>query len=652
MSKYYVTTPIYYVNDLPHVGHIYTTVVCDTLARYHRMVGDDVYFLTGTDEHGQKIERAAAEQGVTPIELADRVVKRYTELWNELGITHDDLLRTSQERHHLAVGEMVRRIAERGDFYVDRHEGWYCSGCEAFYTEKELTEEKHCPVHERPAEWEAEENVFFRLSRYQDALIEWYDQDPSPVLPLSRRNEVRSFVEGGLRDLSVSRTKVEWGVPFPERPGHTVYVWLDALTNYLSALGFGSDDSKLFERYWEDVDGQRVHVIGKDILRFHAVYWPAFLMSAGLPLPTCVFAHGWWLRDERKMSKSIGNVTRPDHLVESFGADALRLFLLRDMVFGQDASFSDEAFVDRYNSDLANGLGNTLSRLVTLSRRAFEDRTPPKAAWDADLMTSANRSVEEYREGMEQYAFQRGLEALWRLLGETNQYLVSHEPWKLLEQPEERQHVAEVLATGLEVVRLVATALLPVLPETAPKVLVALGVEVVASSEALRWGGLPVDSPLPEGRSLFPRIDKKKFFAEVAAPPEAGSGAKEGSKGESAPPSAEPIPPIAPEISFDDFAGVDLRVADVKAAEEVPKSKKLLKLTLELDGVERTVVAGIKQQYTPEDLVGKQVIIVANLAPAKLMGIESQGMVLAASVGGAAVVLGTAQRVPSGTRVR
>ena len=581
-----------------------------------------------------------------PIALADRVVERYVELWDQLGMTHDDLIRTSEERHHEAVQEMVRRIDANDDFYVARHEGWYCSGCEAFYTDKELTDEKHCPVHERPAEWEAEENVFFRLSKYADRLLEWYARDPSPVQPISRRNEVRAFVEGGLRDLSVSRTKVDWGVTFPGKEGHTVYVWLDALTNYISALGFGSDETSRFETFWSTEGGERIHLIGKDILRFHAVYWPAFLMSAGLPLPTTVVAHGWWLMDEKKMSKSIGNIARPDHLVEEFGSDALRLFLLRDMVFGQDASFSDEGFIDRYNSDLANGLGNTLSRLVTLSRRAFDSQTPPVGtAWDPELVEMAKDCVADYLEAMEGLAFHRALEALWRLLGETNQYLVRHEPWKLLKKPEERDHVATVLASGLEVVRLVATALLPVMPKTAPKVLAGLGVEAVPERAALAWGGLRLGHTLPENVSLFPRIDKKKFFAGLDADKPAVEPAKKAAK-------LEPPAEDSPLIDIETFAGVDLRVADVKAAEEVPKSKKLLKLTLDLDGVERTVVAGIKQQYTPEDLVGTQVVIVANLKPALLMGVASQGMVLAASVGGEAVVLRPESRVPSGTRVR
>ena len=370
MSRFYVTTPIYYVNDLPHIGHIYTTVVCDAIARYRRLRGDDVRFLTGTDEHGQKIEQAAREAGVAPIELADRVVARYHELWKRLGISHDDFIRTTEPRHYRGVEELVRRIEANGDLYVAKHEGWYCPACETFYTEKELLPGNLCPDHRTAVEWKSEDNVFFRLSKYQQPLLDWYDRE-KPVRPASRANEVRAFVAGGLRDLSVSRSSLQWGIPFPGHPGHVVYVWLDALTNYISALGFGADgeEAALYERYWSD-GGTRMQMIGKDIIRFHAVYWPAFLMSAGVPLPTQVTAHGWWLRDDRKISKSVGNVARPDELLERLGPDALRWFLLRDMVFGQDANFSDEAVVDRYNGDLANGLGNTLSRLVTLSRLA------------------------------------------------------------------------------------------------------------------------------------------------------------------------------------------------------------------------------------------------------------------------------------------
>jgi methionyl-tRNA synthetase len=637
MGTFYITTPIYYVNDLPHIGHIYTTLVADTIARYRRLAGDRVWLLTGTDEHGQKIERAAAEAGLAPRALADRVVARYHQLWQQLGVSHSDFIRTTEERHERGVREMVRRIAAAEDFYVARHEGWYCPACEQFYTEKELLPGNRCPDHEQPAEWQAEENIFFRLSRYQEPLLRWYRQSPPPVRPAARANEAIAFVESGLRDLSVSRTQLGWGLPFPGHEGHTVYVWLDALTNYLSALGFGppEEEGELFRDFWERPEATQVHLIGKDILRFHAVYWPAFLMSAGLPLPSTVYAHGWWLRDERKMSKSVGNVVRPDHLIERFGPDALRYFLLREMVFGQDASFSDEAFVDRYNSDLANGLGNTLSRLATLSRRSFAGRTPPPAP-ESPLAEVAAKIVGEYRSAMDDFAFHRALEALWRLLAETNQYLVAHEPWKLAKQPGSEGPLGEVLWSGLEAVRVVATALLPVMPATAEAVLRAVGAPAPSGgAAALEWGGLPGGAELPEEGSLFPRVDKRDYFAGMEQR-EAAQASQEATM----------------TIPIDRFLEVELRVATVKAAEEIPKSSKLVKLTVDLGDEERTVVAGIRQQYAPEELVGRQVVIVANLQPARLMGVESQGMVLAASPGDGAVLLHPDQQVPPGTRVR
>ncbi|HVS02814.1 MAG TPA: methionine--tRNA ligase [Thermoanaerobaculia bacterium] len=664
MGRFYVTTPIYYVNDLPHIGHIYSTLVCDTVARYRRLAGDEVHFLTGTDEHGQKIERAAAAAGVAPIELADRVVARYHQLWQELGISHSDFIRTTEERHARGVREMVRRIAAAGDLYVGRHEGWYCPACELFYTDKELLEGRLCPVHERPAEWQEEENVFFRLSRYQEPLLRWYRDHPRSVRPQSRRNEMAAFVESGLRDLSVSRTQLGWGLPFPGHPGHVVYVWLDALTNYVSALGFGAEGEAagLYRRFWEDPAATRLHLIGKDILRFHAVYWPAFLMSAGLPLPTTVFAHGWWVRDERKISKSGGNLVRSDHLLRRFGTDALRYFLLREMVFGQDASFSDEAFVERYNGDLANGLGNTLSRLATLSRRAFDGRTPPPADGDAALAEEARRAVADYRAAMDDLAFHRALEALWRLLAETNQYLVAHEPWKLLGQEAERDRLAEILRSGLEAVRIVAVALLPLMPEKARQVLVALGAEQpeAAGLEDLAWGSLPAGAPLAAVEALFPRVDKDEYLAALTAEapqpdasPAPAAGEPPPVAGGGAPQQREEGAVAGERIGIDQFMAVDLRVATVTAAQEIPGSGKLLQLTIALgDGEERTLVAGIKKQYAPQELVGTQVVVVANLEPATLMGVTSQGMVLAASVDGAPVLLRPETPVPDGTRVR
>ena len=665
MSHYYLTTPIYYVNDHPHIGHIYTTVVADTIARYRRLCGDDVYFLTGTDEHGQKIERAAADRGVEPIKLADEVVERCERLWDLMAISHDDFIRTTEARHIRGVEAIVSRIAESDDFYVARHEGWYCAGCEAYYTEKELLSESRCPIHESVTERRSEENVFFRLSKYQERLLEWYDSDPSPVMPASRANEVRSFVAEGLRDLSVSRTNVGWAIPFPGYEGHTIYVWLDALTNYITALGYGAPDRDLYQRFWEQ-DGERLHLVGKDILRFHAVYWPAFLMSVGLPLPTKVWAHGWWMRDEQKVSKSVGNVVRPDDLMEQFGTDSVRYFLMRDMVFGQDASFSDEAFIDRYNSDLANDLGNTTSRLVTLARRGFDNHLPPNRGDSRELQPAATKAIADYRTAMNAFAFNRALEALWKLLSTTNQHLVANEPWKKLKDPEAAGEVSEVLWDALEAVRIVTVALLPFLPKKAPEVLAALGAEVPTGFAALEWGGLPTGGELPPITPLFPRIDKKVYLRAAGEGEPTGGGApKKKPAAKQAEPAAAKKKPEpkkgsdkasgkgAGSITIDQFFETELRVAEVKAAEAVPKSKKLLKLTVDVgEESDRTVVAGMAAAYEPEALIGRQIILVANLAPAKLMGIESNGMVLAAEDGGLSVLLRPERPVANGTRIR
>jgi methionyl-tRNA synthetase len=659
MRTFYLTTPIYYVNDLPHIGHIYTTMVADTLARYRRMAGDDVFFLTGTDEHGQNIERAAARQGIRPIELADRVVSRYHDLWRRFGITHQDFVRTTEPRHRRGVEEMIRRIAAAGDLYSAPHEGWYCSSCETFYTEKELLQPgNRCPTHDRATEWKSEENVFFRLSKYERPLLEWIDSRPDAIQPESRRNEVRAFVEQGLRDLSVSRAALEWGIPFPDRPGQTVYVWLDALSNYVSALGFGAPagpERALYQRYWERGD-VRLHLIGKDIIRHHCVYWPAFLMSAGVPLPTTIWAHGWWLRDQKKMSKSVGNVVRPDHLIERFGPDALRYFLLREMVFGQDASFSDEAFAERYNSDLANDLGNTASRLVTLSRQAFGGRTPPVPCDDNPLIAVAAEVAAEYREAMDGLAFQGALRALWRLLAEANQYLVAREPWKKIKSEGPGDALSRVLWNGLESVRIVATGLLPFMPESAPRVLAGIGAAgLPASLAALTWGALPTGRELAVLEPLFPRIDKEKFMSEISTPspapspdgaPEAGAAPKPG--GEAAPAN------VASLIDIQHFGTVELKVGQVVLCEAVPKSEKLLRMMVDVgDGPPRQLVAGIAKAYRPEQLTGTQVVIVANLKPAKLMGLESNGMVLAATqADGQPVLLRPEAAVAPGTRVK
>ncbi len=701
MPPYYLTTPIYYVNDLPHIGHIFTTIVADTLARYRRLKGDDVRFLTGTDEHGQNIERAAAREGVTEQQLADRVVARYHELWKTFGISHDDFIRTTEPRHERGVLELIRRIEASGDLYLAKHEGWYCSPCELFYTEKELSPGQKCPVHGAAVEWHSEENVFFRLAKYQQPLLDWIDSHPESIRPETRKNEVRSFVESGLRDLSVSRTGLAWGIPFPGYPGHTVYVWLDALANYITALGFGaggaipnakgsnkgdgpagaaasgadagvtSDPSSasLYRSFWSDAhsangEPTRIHLMGKDIVRFHAVYWPAFLMSAGLPLPTTVWAHGWWLRDSKKMSKSVGNVVRPDDLVARFGPDALRYYLLREMVFGQDASFSDEAFVDRFNSDLANDLGNTASRVVTVTRGAFGGQTPPFSCDDNPLIPVARQVVADYREAMDALAFQDALRALWRLLAETNQYLVVREPWKMIKAEGATEALSRILWNGLEAVRIVATGLLPFMPTVARQVLAAVGTTTVPESlEAMVWGRTPTSAPLPELAPLFPRIDKEKFMSELKssapeATPAAAAAAPAATSAIAAP--AAPATPAATaaapaEVTIDHFFATELKVGTVKFAERVPKSDKLIRLLVDLaEESPRQLVAGIGKAYTPEELVGQQVVVVANLKPAKLMGVESRGMILAATDadGKPILVRPHAPGATNGTRVK
>ena len=637
VKKFYVTTPIYYVNDLPHIGHLYTTMVADTIARYRRSLGDDVRFLTGTDEHGQKIERAATAQGMPPRALADRVVARYHDWWKTLSITHDDFIRTTEERHARGVVELIRRIEASGDLYTARHEGWYCTACETYYTEKELLPGNRCPDHGTECSWQAEENVFFRLSKYQQPLLDFYRDHPGFVVPASRFHEVTSFVEGGLRDLSVSRTNLTWGIPFPGRPGHVVYVWLDALANYITALGFGGDDDSLYRKYWEDPAGERVHLVGKDILRFHAVYWPAFLLSAGLPLPSRVAAHGWWLRDEKKMSKSTGNVVRPDALVAAFGPDALRYFLLREMVFGADASFSDEAFLERYNADLANGLGNAVSRVVRLCVNAY-GATPPVPCDENEIRAAAEPALGAYREAFERFEFSRGLEAIAGILKQVDGYVAARQPWKMASEEGKPESLARILYAAAEGTRLAAAALSPVLPASAPKALAALG---APDETRLTWGALPANRPLAPAVPLFPRIDARKFFEQGGSPMSESTAAPAAS--------AE-----APRITIEEFQKIELRTARIVAAEPVPKSKKLMRLDVDLGTEKRQIVAGIAARYSAESLVGRTVVIVANLQPARLMGLESNGMVLAASLPetGEPVILMPEADVPPGSRVK
>ena len=641
-QKFYITTAIDYVNDDPHIGHMYEKVMADVIARHRRRMGDDVWFLTGTDEHGQKIERVAEKEGILPIELVDRVVANYHELLRKLNVSNDDFVRTTQQRHRIGVLELIRRIQERipDDIYLGEHSGWYCQTEETFIPENQVKDGRDQDGH--PVEKTSEKNYFFKLSRYTEPLLEHYRRNPDFVRPRTRLNEVVAFVEQGLRDLSVSRTAVKWGIPFPGNPDHVIYVWMDALTNYISALGFGSggDDAR-FRRYWP----ADVHLIGKDIIRFHAVYWPAFLMSAGVELPRQIVAHGWWLRDNQQISKSLGNVVRPHEVIDTFGTDPFRYYVTREMVFGQDANYSDQAFITRYNADLANDLGNTLSRAVKMSDTYFGGKTPPVPCDDNELLRASRELVPEYLRAMDEYAFHRAMDVAWKLLVAVNGYIVGREPWKMFKEKGADESLSRVIWNTLESLRIIWVMLAPVMPATAREALSRLGADADAiGADALAWGQLRNGAAVRAGDPLFPRIDAAAYMGET--------------KMEETKPAAPPIettqaaPPDLARIGIEQFMAVDLRVAEVRAAERVPKSKKLIKLTVFTGDGERTIVAGIATKYAPEELVGRKIVIVANLESKPLAGIESNGMVLAASIDGEPSLLMVDPNVPAGTKVK
>ncbi|HYC58068.1 MAG TPA: methionine--tRNA ligase [Thermoanaerobaculia bacterium] len=656
MPKLYLTTAIHYVNDDPHIGHMYENIVADVIARHRRRMGDEVRFLTGADEHGQKIERAAAREGIPPIELADRVVNTHHELWKKLNISHDDFIRTTEARHRIGVLELIRRIQERSpeDIYLGEHSGWYCQSEETFIPENQVKggppgkgatavdQEGH------NVEWTTESNYFFALSRYANRLLAHYEQHPEFVWPHTRLNEVKSFVAQGLKDLSISRSTVKWGIPFPGNPDHVIYVWMDALTNYISSLGFGSADSANVDRYWP----ADIHLIGKDIIRFHAVYWPAFLMAAGIELPKRVVGHGFWLRDQVKISKSLGNVVRPYNIIEDFGADALRYYLTREMVFGQDQDYSDQSLVTRYNADLANDLGNTLSRAIKMSDTYFGGKTPPERCMVNDLRDKAEEVVPQYLRHMDDLAFQRAIESAWELLTEINSYIVTREPWKRFKESGADSALSRIIWDTLEALRIVWVMMAPFMPASATIALTRLGADPKRIGIGdLNWGGLAARAKVIVADPIFPRIDVAQYIGEKKTMEETKPAAAEPA---AAPPveTTQAAPPGIAKISIDQFMEVDLRVAEVRSAERVPKSKKLIQLSVFTGEDERTIVAGIGTKYTPEELVGRRIVIVANLQPAKLMGIESNGMVLAASIDGEPSLLSVDAGVPAGTRVR
>jgi methionyl-tRNA synthetase len=672
-KKFYITTPIYYVNARPHIGHAYTTIACDTIARRQRMLGADTYFLTGTDEHGQKIERAAEAAGKTPQEYTDEVSAQFRALWKRMGITSDDFIRTTEERHTKRVQELFRRIRDNGYIYKGTYSGQYCVFDELYVDA--LEPGAPCPECGRPTETVKEENYFFKLSAFQDKLLQFYTEQPDFIRPETRRNEVMSFVRSGLRDQSISRSTFSWGIPVPDDPKHVIYVWFDALANYITAIGYGSSHEgarEAFKKYWP----ADLQMIGKEIVRFHCVYWPAFLMAAGLPLPKAIMAHGWLLFEESKMSKSRGNIVRTETILDVLGADALRYFLLREVVFGQDGSFSFDALVQRYNADLANGLGNLASRTLTMITRYFRGEVPyPSAtvsqrAGDSAIAESARRVIAEYGTLVDQYQFSRALEVAWSLVAAVDKYIVENEPWALGEKQDEesRSRLATILYTSAEALRIVTALSHPVIPDATSKIWAQLGLGDIRQFPLsdLKWGQLQLGTRLGNVEAVFPRADKSAIerMQKMEEQQRSGATVTEAHPEASVTAAISAVaPPTAPpakaatladgKISIDDFAKVELRVGQVKVAEKVKGADKLLRLEVDLGTEVRQVVAGIAESYAPELLVGRKVVIVANLAPRKLRGLESNGMIVAASPeGGKAVLASFLEDVPVGTRLK
>jgi methionyl-tRNA synthetase len=663
VSRFYITTPIYYINAEPHLGHAYTTMVADAVARAHRLMGEDVFFLTGTDEHGQKVERAAQKAGLAPGVFADQVAQKFKDLLPEVQASHDDFIRTTEPRHHAAAQALWRRVRDNGFIYKGRYEGWYCTVDEVFHPETQLVDGR-CPICGNAVEKLSEESYFFKLSAFQQPLLEHYRAHPDFVTPSVRRNEMLSFLEAGLEDLSVSRTSFTWGIPVPDDPAHVMYVWFDALTNYLTAAGYASTDpadGARFEKYWP----ADVHLIGKEIVRQHAIYWPAFLLAAGLPLPRQVVSHGWWLMDGAKMSKSRGNVVRPHDYIARFGLDAFRYFVFREMTFGQDASFTDDAILTRYNADLANDLGNLASRVTTLIHRTCDGRvpTPDARLLERDdervVIDAAGALIEKVRASVGGFQLSVALRDIWELVGVTNRYIVAREPWRLAKDSDRRAELETALYVPADALRVIAELLRPFMPTTAERMLAMIGQAAEPASWAgLQTGTLAPGAALGETAALFPRIELTVEALRQMADETSGPTTEQ----PAAPAAAivAPTPAVATEggqgselISYDDFMKIDLRVAKVLEAERVPKSKKLMKLLVDTGADTRTIVAGIAEAYEPEALVGRTIAIVFNLKPAKLMGIESNGMVLAGSAeGGRPFLVGFDEALPPGSRVR
>jgi methionyl-tRNA synthetase len=679
----YHTTPIYYVNDVPHPGHAYSTVATDALTRARRLQGDDAFFLTGTDEHGQNIERIARERGKPVQQYCDEIAARFAALWERLEIRYDRFIRTTDDLHKRGVLKLWAALRDAktpsGEpaIYKSTYAGWYCPRCEAFKTDGELIPPDNlCVDHERPCEAMEEENLFFRLSGFEDWLREQIESGALLLEPTGRRNEVLAVLRQGLQDFSISRARVKWGIPVPDEPGHVFYVWMDALANYITALGF-ADSEAPYEKYWAG-SGERFHMIGKEIIRFHCLYWPAMLHAAGLPIPTRIFAHGWMTKGGKKLSKTTGNIIDPDALLDRYGADPVRYFFLREGAFGQDWDFTEGAFEKRYNSDLANDLGNLVSRALTMAARYGEGRTPPRPerpgvpqGIEERLSLEAERTalLAKVFERYEALDFSGALSELWAWVAELNQRIVIKQPWALAKDPQQRSELDAFLYRLLEAIRIISVLVSPVMPNAQRRIDVMLGASAMSLAEALEWGGLQPGQMLGKVEALFPRIEaepadtkksNKKKEAPVSDIDKEGQPADQDAAprpADQAPARAaavEKSPPVKPDPTIDisEFARVELRVAEIKSAERVPKSKKLLRIEVIVGEETRQVVAGIAEAYDPETLPGKRVILVANLKPAKLMGVESNGMLLAATLDGRPVLLTPEVEVPSGTLVR
>ena len=620
-KPYYITTPIYYPSTNLHIGNTYTTVAADAIARFKRLTGHEVMFLTGTDEHGQKIERIANEKGITPKEHVDEIVAGIKDLWKMMNISYDKFIRTTDDYHVKAVQEIFKKLYDQGDIYKDSYEGLYCTPCESFWTETQLAN-GNCPDCGRPVEKAKEEAYFFKMSKYADRLIQYIEEHPDFIQPESRKNEMlNNFLRPGLQDLCVSRTSFTWGIPVSFDEKHVIYVWIDALSNYITALGYGQENQELYKKFWP----ADVHLIGKDILRFHTIYWPIMLMALGLELPKQVFGHGWLLVDGGKMSKSKGNVVDPVVLVNMFGADAVRYYLLREIPFGSDGLFNNEIFIKKVNTDLANDLGNLLSRTIAMVYKYFDGviQAPTcKEAIDDELINLALSTPGKVEASIDALKIPEALESIWTLISRANKYIDETTPWILAKDEEKKERLGTVLYNLLETLRFVSVMISPFLTETSAKINEQLNTKVTTWESLKEFNGTVAGDKVVKGDVIFPRIDVEEKLAELEA-----------LKPAPVKPANEELVknPIKEEITIDDFDKIDLRVVKVLECEPVKKAKKLLKLKVDLGGEERQVISGIAQYYKPEELVGKYVVLVANLKPVKLRGELSQGMILAAA---------------------